>query len=103
MEQSPSWEANQSSASQEIPCILWNLKVRYRIHNCLPPVPILSQIGPVHTRTSHFLFSHIVAGNEFQFLVAVLYNIFHFPKKKQKIFFFSNCSCSLPMTYNISG
>ena len=24
MEQSPSWEANSSSASQEIPCILWN-------------------------------------------------------------------------------
>ena len=26
MEQSPSWEANWFSASQEIPCILWNLK-----------------------------------------------------------------------------
>jgi len=25
MEQSPYWEANWSSASQEIPCILWNL------------------------------------------------------------------------------
>jgi hypothetical protein len=23
MEQSPSWEANRFSASQEIPCILW--------------------------------------------------------------------------------
>ena len=40
MEQSPSWEANWFSASQEIPCIVWNLNVHYRIHKCLPPVPI---------------------------------------------------------------
>jgi len=31
MEQSPSWEANQFSASQEIPHILQNPKVHYRI------------------------------------------------------------------------
>ena len=32
MEQSPSWEANKSSASQEIPRFLWNLKVYYHTH-----------------------------------------------------------------------
>jgi len=32
MKQSPSWEANQFSASQEIPCILWNPKIHYSIH-----------------------------------------------------------------------
>jgi len=55
MKQSPSWETNQFSASQEIPLILWNPKVHHHIHKCPPPVPVLRQISPVHTPTSHFL------------------------------------------------
>ena len=54
MTQSPSWEANRFSASQEITHILWNPKDHYRIHKCLSPV-ILSQLESVHTPTSHFL------------------------------------------------
>jgi len=52
MGQSPSWENNWSSAGQEIHRIVWNQKVCYRIYKNFPPVPVLSQINPVHAPIS---------------------------------------------------
>jgi len=54
MDRSPSWEAKSHSAIQDIPHLLWNLKVHYCIHNSLPLVPIQSQINLIHTFPLYF-------------------------------------------------
>jgi hypothetical protein len=61
-------EANSRSASQETPRLLWNPKVCYHIHKNLPPVPIMTQLNPVHTcncisqRSILILSSHLPSG-----------------------------------------
>ena len=68
MEQSPSWEANRFSTSQEIPCILWNPKVHYCIHKCPPPVltwdSLIQSTPPLPTswRSILILSSHLHLG-----------------------------------------
>ena len=60
MDNGPSWETDRFSASQEIPCILSNPNVLYRIHKILPFVTILSQINPVHAKPFNFLEIHLI-------------------------------------------
>ena len=68
MEQIPSWEADRFYASQEIPHILWKPKVHHRTSKFPPPVPVPSQINPVHAphpiswRSTLILSSHISLG-----------------------------------------
>ena len=60
MEQSRLSETNRFSARQEFPRISRNPKIHYRTHKSPPPVPILSQLDPVHTPTSRFLKIHLI-------------------------------------------
>ena len=58
MEESPSCENNRFSSSQKIPHNLWKPNVHYRIHNSLPPVPILTQLNKAHVLPSVFCRTH---------------------------------------------
>jgi hypothetical protein len=51
IQQSPSWAASSSLASQEMPGILGNPHAHSLIHKCLSSVPILSHINPFHAPT----------------------------------------------------
>jgi hypothetical protein len=45
------------SATHEIPRIVWNRKVDFRIHSSLPLIPIPSQMNPVHILTPYYITS----------------------------------------------
>jgi hypothetical protein len=49
---------DDSHSASQILRRLWNPKILYRVHKSPPPVPILSQMNPVHTFTPSFPQSH---------------------------------------------
>jgi hypothetical protein len=57
MQLSPSWEAANNAVTQELPSILWNPKVHYRVYKYPSLVPILSQLNLIHTIQHFFTIS----------------------------------------------
>jgi hypothetical protein len=53
MELSPSWEATNCTAIQELTSILLNPKVLYCAHKIPPNGAVLNQINPIHTTPSY--------------------------------------------------
>jgi hypothetical protein len=51
---SPSWLADVSSTNQEFPCILWNPKFLYCVHNSRLFSFIMRQINSTHVLLSYF-------------------------------------------------
>ena len=78
MKQSLSLNASSSSASPEVPYILWNLKIHYNLHKNPAFVSPLSQINAVHTLITSFFKVH--------------FNI-TFPSTSKHNF---NCNCIVP-------
>jgi hypothetical protein len=60
MEQNLSYETNSCLGSQQIPHLLWNLKVCDHVHQTLSLVPVLSQINPIKTLPPNFLTSILI-------------------------------------------
>jgi hypothetical protein len=64
MELSPSREAANCAANQELPSILWHPKVHYRVHKGPPLAPILSQMDSIPTIPSYLSKIHFLTFQE---------------------------------------
>jgi hypothetical protein len=53
MEQNPHWEADSRLGNKEVPHLLWNPKVHYRVHKSQLLESILSQMNPIHALTPY--------------------------------------------------
>jgi len=68
MEQRLFWEANNSCASPEIPCILWNINIHCCVYMSLMLVCILNMVNLLHTPPSDFFKIHFNIINSYIYI-----------------------------------
>jgi hypothetical protein len=95
MQYSPSWVANSSSASQEIPYTAWNTNG----HNSPPLAPILSQMYPLYTLLSQLFKTFFILLSQLLWLITIIIS-----GKAYKSWSFLLCNfLQPPATYSLSG
>jgi hypothetical protein len=97
MGQSPFWETDSCSAGQEIPRLLWNPNVHYRVHKSPSLDLVLNQFNPADTLTPFFkgCYSVVSAFQAFPLKICMHYSfvpcLLHSPSVS------SSLICSLQM------
>jgi len=67
-------EANNSSASKEIPLNLWSSNIHYRLHKIAQLVPVLSQINPFHDLLTDLITFLVLSS-----IYVYVFQVFSFP------------------------
>jgi hypothetical protein len=95
MDHSPYSETNNSSASQNLPHILWNIKVHYRVHKSLPLVPTLSQINSIQTLPWYVLniYSNIISHLHLSSKLSLTFRLIH---QNHALISFLHHTCNMP-------
>jgi hypothetical protein len=60
MQQSPVLKAESHSVDQEIPLLLWNLKVHYRIYNIPPRYGIQIHMNPLYILVPYVIAIYLI-------------------------------------------
>jgi hypothetical protein len=96
MQPSPAPETTSRSATQELPNILWNPKVHYRVHKSPPPVLVLIQVNSVYATPSYYSVTHLILSSHPRLYLpsGLLYSGFY--TKAPHAFFFTPIRATCP-------
>jgi len=95
VEHSSSLEANSSSATPEITRILYKPKVRKRVHNSQPFVPILGHVFPFHASITYFLRDPLILSPSLRLVLSSALFPSSFPTKTRYVPLFPP-TCPMP-------